>query len=133
MLFIFRNKIRTRSLTTNQEGGTFISEKWPDLLFYVTFGIVIVNTVPVQGIFLVFILLIAPAAIAGLFTLNWQKRIIWSWVIGAAGSILGIYLSYTLNISNGPAIVCILGTSALIIAFLKLFIRKNDAKDLKLK
>jgi zinc/manganese transport system permease protein len=133
VLFIFRNKIRTRSLTTNQEGSTFFSEKWPDFLFYVTFGIVIVNTVPVQGIFLVFILLIAPAAIAGLFTLKWQKRIIWSWVIGAAGSILGIYLSYTLNISNGPAIVCILGTSALIIAFLKLFIRKNDAKDLKLK
>ena len=130
VLFIFRNKIRARSLTKDQEGGTLISEKWPDLLFYVTFGIVIVNTVPVQGIFLVFILLIAPAAIAGLFTLNWQKRIIWSWAIGAAGSILGIYLSYTLNISNGPAIVCILGTSALILAFLKLFVRKNDVKNL---
>lgn len=130
VLFIFRKKIRARSLTTNQEGGTFISEKWPDLLFYVTFGIVIVNTVPVQGIFLVFILLIAPAAIAGLFTLNWKKRIIWSWVIGAAGSVLGIYLSYTLNISNGPAIVCILGTSVLIIAFLKLFIRKTYVKNL---
>jgi len=130
VLFIFSKKIKARSMTTNHEGGTFISEKWPDLLFYVTFGIVIVNTVPVQGIFLVFILLIAPAVIAGLFTLNWKKRIIWSWVIGAAGSILGIFLSYTLNISNGPAIVCILGTSALIIAFLKLFIRKNYAKDL---
>ncbi len=129
VLFVFRNKIKTRSLTTNQEGGTFLSEKWPDLIFYVTFGIVIVNTVPVQGIFLVFILLIAPAAIAGLFAMNWQKRIIWSWAIGAAGSIMGIYMSYTLNISNGPAIVCILGTSALIIAFLRLFIRKKYAKN----
>ena len=130
VLFIFRNKIRARSLTKDQEGGTIISERWPDLLFYVTFGIVIVNTVPVQGIFLVFILLIAPAAIAGLFTLNWQKRFIWSWVIGATGSILGIYLSYALNISNGPAIVCILGSTVLIIAFLKLFIRKKNTINL---
>ena len=125
VLFIFRKRIRGRSLAANQQDGAINSEKWPDLVFYVTFGIVIVNTVPVQGIFLVFILLIAPAAIAGLFKLSWQNRIIWSWVIGAAGSILGIYLSYTLNISNGPAIVCILGTSVLIIAFLKLFIRKK--------
>lgn len=133
ILIIFRNKIRSRSLATKKDEGFSASEKWPDLLFYVTFGIVIVNTVPVHGIFLVFILLIAPAAIAGLFARNFHSRFIWSWVIGAAGSILGIYLSYSLNISNGPAIVCILGTSALIIAFLKLLIGKRYLKNAEFK
>ncbi|OFY66677.1 MAG: hypothetical protein A2Y71_09050 [Bacteroidetes bacterium RBG_13_42_15] len=128
VIFISDKKIRACTLDADKAGGISISERWPDLLFYVTFGIVIVKTVPVQGIFLVFILLIAPAAIAGLFTSNWQKRIIWSWVIGAAGCVIGISLSFMLNISNNPAIVCILGISALIIAFLKLLMKKKYAK-----
>jgi zinc/manganese transport system permease protein len=123
VLLIYEKKIKARTLISNQNHKNSFSEKWPDLLFYVTFGIVIVNTVPVQGIFLVFILLIAPAAIAGLFTVSWKKRIIWSWIIGAAGSAAGIALSYTLNISNGPAIVCILGIAALVLAFLKLLLK----------
>jgi zinc/manganese transport system permease protein len=92
-----------------------------ELVFYITFGIIIVKAVPVLGIFLVFILLIAPAAIVRLYTDNWNKRILWSWLAGAAGSIIGMYSSYQLNISNGPAIVCLLGVVALILTFLKLF------------
>jgi zinc/manganese transport system permease protein len=128
VLLVFEKKIRAYTFNTSKAGGNMISEGWPDLVFYVTFGIVIVKTVPVQGIFLVFILLIAPASIAGLFTQNWQKRIFWSWVIGAAGSVAGIFLSYTLNISNGPAIVCLLSISALVLAFLKLFMKKKYPK-----
>lgn len=129
VLFIFEKRIRAISLHPDRAGIKALSERWPDLLFYVTFGIVIVKTVPIQGIFLVFILLIAPAAIAGLLTSSWRKRIIWSWIIGAAGSVAGISLSFVLNISNGPAIVCILGISALIIAFLKLLVKKKYVKE----
>jgi ABC-type Mn2+/Zn2+ transport system permease subunit len=92
-----------------------------ELIFYITFGIVIVKAVPIAGIFLVFILLIAPAASACLFYTNWKKRFILSWIIGIAGSIIGMYLSYNLNISNGPAIVCVLGLTVFILAFIKLF------------
>lgn len=97
-----------------------------DLIFYITFGIVIVKAVPVMGIFLVFILLIGPASIARIFIENWRKRIIWSWIIGAAGSLAGIYLSYSLNISNGPAIVSLIGISAYLAAFIKLFINRKS-------
>ncbi|MBN2213638.1 MAG: metal ABC transporter permease [Bacteroidales bacterium] len=129
VLFIFEKRIRNLTLNQDRAGEKPLSERWPDLLFYVTFGIVIVKTVPIQGIFLVFILLIAPAAIAGLLVSSWQKRIFWSWIIGAAGSVMGISLSFMLNISNGPAIVCILGLSTLIIAFLKLLMKKRPAKE----
>jgi len=91
-----------------------------ELLFYISFGVVIVKAVPIAGIFLVFILLIAPTAIATLFTQNWKKRLIWSWIIGFIGSVVGIYLSYSLNISNGPAIVCLLGLAVFIFAFIRL-------------
>ncbi|MBN1820057.1 MAG: metal ABC transporter permease [Prolixibacteraceae bacterium] len=99
-----------------------------ELVFYITFGIVIVKAVPIAGIFLVFILLVAPTAAITLFTSNWKKRFIGSWVIGVVGSVLGIYISYVFNISNGPAIVCLLGISVFILAFVKLF-RKQTLKS----
>ncbi len=104
----------------NQNPKKLISEKAYDLLFYLTFGIVIVKSVLVGGIFLVFILLIAPSAAVTLFTGHWNGRIIWSWVIGIVGSASGILLSYSLDISNGPAIVCLLGLLVFLLAFIRL-------------
>jgi len=95
-----------------------------ELLFYVTFGIVIVKAVAIGGIFLVFTLLIAPASAATLFTQKWKNRFIWSWIIGTLGSIFGIYISYVLNISNGPAIVTLLGAVVFLLAFAKLAAQK---------
>jgi len=91
-----------------------------ELVFYITFGVVIVKTVPIAGIFLVFILLVAPTAAISLFTNNWKKRFIGSWIIGFLGSVIGIYLSYSFNISNGPTIVCLLGILVFVLAFIKL-------------
>ncbi len=99
-----------------------------DLIFYITFGIVIVKSVPVMGIFLVFILLIGPASISRIFISSWNGRIIWSWIIGSAGSIIGIYISYSLNISNGPAIVSLIGIAAYLAAFARLYLHKNGRK-----
>jgi zinc/manganese transport system permease protein len=102
-----------------------------ELIFYVTFGVVIVKAVPIGGVFLVFTLLIAPTAAATLFTQNWRSRFIWSWVIGILGSFSGLYISYSLNISNGPAIVCLLGIFTFLLAFLKLLSKKIRSWQLK--
>jgi len=91
-----------------------------DFLFYLTFGFVVVKAVLTAGIFLVFTLLIAPSAAAMIFNQSWKARLIWSWIIGTAGSITGILLSYYLNISNGPAIVVLLGLLVFILAFVKI-------------
>ena len=96
-----------------------------ELIFYITFGIVVVRAVPIGGIFLVFVLLIAPTAMATLFTRKWSYRFIWSWIIGIIGSIIGIYLSYDMNISNGPAIVCLLGIIVFVLAFAKIILGKT--------
>jgi ABC-type Mn2+/Zn2+ transport system permease subunit len=95
-----------------------------ELIFYITFSVVIVKAVPVGGVFFVFMLLIAPTAAATLFTQNWKKRFIWSWIIGILGSISGMYLSYTMNISNAPAIVTLLGVTVFLLAFGKLAAQK---------
>jgi zinc/manganese transport system permease protein len=101
-----------------------------ELIFYITFGIVIVKAVPIGGIFMVFILLIAPTAAATLFTRSWKKRFIWSWIIGIAGSVLGMLASYRLNISNAPAIVTLLSLTVFILAFIRLAAGKFKTKNI---
>jgi len=107
-----------RSISMNNSNNYSIRKaRLYDMLFYMTFGIVIVKAVPIGGVFLVFILLIAPAASITLFTNNWKKRLVGSWILGSAGSITGILISHGLNISNGPAIVCLLGILTVALTF----------------
>ena len=94
-----------------------------------TFAIVVVKAVPMAGIFLVFTLLIAPAAIATTFTQSWKKRLIWSWIIGVVGTVFGMLISYNANISNGPAIVCLLGISVFVFAYAKVLFTKSKRLD----
>ena len=94
--------------------------KLVNLLFYITFGMVVVKAVLIGGIFMVFTLLIAPSTAAAMYSKEWKGRLIWSCVIGITGTVTGILLSYLLNISNGPAIVCLLGSLVFILAFIKI-------------
>ena len=94
------------------------SRRFYDLLFYITFGIVVVEAVKIGGIFLVFMVLIAPAAIAQFFTQSWGRRFVISWVSGLFGSLIGIYISYRYNFPNGPTIVCTLGIMLIAVALL---------------
>jgi len=98
-----------------------IQKRSLNLLFCFTFAIVVVKAVMIGGIFLVFTLLIAPSTAASLFLKSWKGRLIWSWIIGAIGTVLGIVISYSLNISNGPAIVCLLGFLVFSLALIKIF------------
>lgn len=118
---LFGQTFRNISLNNHNSKNRFRIKAY-DLLFYLTFGIVIVKAVLVGGIFLVFILLIAPSAAAALFRYNWRSKIIWSWIIGIIGSATGIFLSYSLDISNGPAIVCLLGLLVFMLAFIRLLL-----------
>jgi len=100
--------------------GLQLRDKLYNLLFYTTFCIVVVKSVQIGGIFLVFTLLIAPSVAAALYFQSWKSRLVWSWLIGIIGTVAGILLSYSLNISNGPAIVVLLGLLVFILAFIKL-------------
>lgn len=87
-----------------------------DLLFYLTFGLVVTSSVQIAGVLLVFSFLIVPAVGAVLFTEKLSSRLILGWSMGGAASFLGIFLSYYLDLPTGATIVSVFGGS-LILAF----------------
>jgi len=95
-----------------------------ELVFYITFGIVVVQSVKIGGIFMVFMYLIGPAAMTHFITENWRKRFFLSWIFGFLGSLIGLFVSFKYSFSNGPTIVCTLG---LMLFFIALF-SKNPNK-----
>ena len=76
-----------------------------DLLFYLSFGVVITSSVQMAGILLVFSFLIVPALCSMLFFQGLQGRIFFGWVIGTLTSVAGIAASYFWDLPTGPAIV----------------------------
>jgi len=69
--------------------------------------LVTVSALQTVGIILVVAMLITPAATAFLWTNRLAVMLILAALIGAVVSVIGLYLSYTLNWASGPAIVLV--------------------------
>jgi len=73
------------------------------LLILVAMTVVVL--IRVVGIILVLALLTAPAAVAGLLTNSFGRRIFYSILFGAIFCLAGLWLSYVMNIASGACIV----------------------------
>lgn len=80
-----------------------------DLLFYLTFGLVVTSSVQIAGVLLVFSFLIVPAVAATLFFQSFSRRLLMGWGVGFAASFFGVLLSYYLDLPTGAAVVCSFG------------------------
>ncbi|MCP4873779.1 MAG: metal ABC transporter permease [Proteobacteria bacterium] len=78
-----------------------------DLLFYASFGLAITAIVRLVGVLLVFSYLIIPGAVASLFAQSVRGRLITTWSIGAAVSVVGLLFGY--EHPPGPVIVACFG------------------------
>ena len=80
---------------------------WWDFLFYAAFGVVVTFSVKAAGVLLVFAFLIVPSLTAILaLKRNWT-RIVFGWIFGAVGCVLGLEASLRLDWSAGPCIVAV--------------------------
>jgi ABC-type Mn2+/Zn2+ transport system permease subunit len=80
----------------------------PELLRFVMLGLLaltIVVSLQTVGVGLVAALLVTPAATAYLLTRRLWTMMLVAALIGAASSVVGLYLSYYLNVASGAAIV----------------------------
>lgn len=126
--YVFRR--RFIELSTDKNNGSGDGSTLWDFLFYFTLGLVIVEAVKVLGVFLVFSLLVAPAAVAMIFLAGWTARFLAAWLIGSLASIAGIFAAYYWNLPNGPSIVTTLGALMIVAAALRALLpgtRKESA------
>jgi zinc/manganese transport system permease protein len=87
-----------------------------DVVFYVSFALVVTSSVRIAGVLLVFSYLIVPAALAGLLAVNLHRRLLIAWGLGALLTAVGLYASWTLDLPTGPAIVTAFGAAVALAA-----------------
>ncbi len=83
------------------------------ILLLCLIALTVVILIKVVGLILVIALLTLPAAVAGLFTRNLRKMMGWAIVLGLLFTIVGLVISYNLNLPSGAMIIIIAGSSYL--------------------
>jgi manganese/iron transport system permease protein len=76
-------------------------------LLLVLLALVIVISIQAVGVALVLAMLVTPASAAYLITRRLPPMMLISATLGTIGGLLGLYLSYYLDIASGPAIVLV--------------------------
>lgn len=109
-------------------GSSFHKEKhssylW-DFLFYALFGIVITSSVSIAGILLVFAFLVVPALISLNFSNSISKQLLIGWGIGIVLCLIGMLISYILDLPAGAVLVVVFTAIPLfLLPFLSKFFR----------
>jgi zinc/manganese transport system permease protein len=87
-----------------------------DLVFYVSFALVVTSSVRIAGVLLVFSYLIVPAALAGVLVTDLRRRLFLAWTLGAVLTAAGLYASWRWDLPTGPAIVTAFGAATALVA-----------------
>jgi zinc/manganese transport system permease protein len=103
-----------------------------DFLFYLTFGFVIAFSVKVAGVILVFVFLVAPAIMAFMITERLIYQLLIGWGMGTLVTVIGLYLSYVVDLPSGPSVVCFYGIT-LVGGALIVYLVKSRSKPKALK
>ncbi len=90
-------------------------KKFWDFLFYASFAVVVTSSVKICGVLLVFIFLVVPSVFAALITDRIGMRLLYGWIFGLFGSLLGIIFSFWLDTPTGATIVVTFGLLLLVV------------------
>jgi zinc/manganese transport system permease protein len=105
---IFRKKFLTISLDPEGAQASGMNIHFWDMLFYMSFGVVITKSVAIVGVLLVFSYLVVPAVIAQMWSTTVRGRLLFGWFVAVLASTLGILWSFYSDYPTGPAVVVML-------------------------
>src|SRR5512143_493767 len=121
--FVFRRKFLAISMDHEKAEREGLSVRFWDFLFYASFGFVVTSSVLIAGVLLVFCYLIVPSVAAMLYADRVGPRLAIGWTMGTVVSALGIYLSVTLDLPTGAAMVCTFGLVLILMATVRPMLR----------
>jgi manganese/iron transport system permease protein/iron/zinc/copper transport system permease protein len=82
-----------------------VRTQWVDTLFALVLAATLIASMQILGVTLIAAALIIPAITARLLTDSFNRMTIISTVVGAVTGLVGMYLSYYLDIASGASIV----------------------------
>lgn len=109
--YLLRDRFLLVSMHPDQAAQQGLRVWFWDLLFYLSFGLVITSSVQMGGILLVFSFLIVPALCSMLFFSGLRARLLLGWLLGMLVSSAGIAASYQWDLPTGPMIVATFGVA----------------------
>ncbi|HVM80932.1 MAG TPA: metal ABC transporter permease [Stellaceae bacterium] len=118
--------IRRPLLALSEEGGAAGRPAWQvaawDLVFYLSFGVVVTSSVAAAGVLLVFCFLIIPAVVGMLFTRRIGPALLIGWGAGIAASAAGLLGSFLLDLPTGAAMVLTFALALAMAGAVRLFV-----------
>ena len=106
---LFRRKFLAISLDPEAAEASGMKIRLWDILFYMSFGLVITRSVAIVGVLLVFSYLVVPAVIAQMWSDTVRGRLLFGWGVAILASSAGILWSFYSDYPTGPAVVVMLG------------------------
>ena len=98
--------------------------RW-ELLFFVSFAVVITLAVNVAGVLMVFAFLILPAFSASLVAGTFGQRLLLGWGLAVIGSLVGLWLSFVGDLPTGAIVVTVLGMSPIVAGMVRVICYKK--------
>jgi zinc/manganese transport system permease protein len=99
-----------------------------DLVFYLSFGVVVTSSVATAGVLLVFCFLIVPALVGSLFSSHIGVALVIGWIAGAAASAAGIFGSFLLDAPTGAVTVVTFAAVLLVAGAIRAFVTAPAAE-----
>lgn len=114
--------------TERQTPGSSTGLLWMwDVVFFLSFGLVVTSSVSVAGVLLVFSFLIVPALIGSLFSQRLQVVLFVGCGVGIVASAFGLGSAYVLDLPAGAAMVAALGLFLLAAGLARVLIFSRQA------
>lgn len=87
-----------------------VKTEWVDTLFSLALAAALIASMQILGVTLIAAALVIPAITARLLTDSFNRMVILSTVIGMITNLIGIYLSYYIDVASGATIVLVQAT-----------------------
>jgi zinc/manganese transport system permease protein len=124
---IFRRRFLAISLNPEAAEASGLNIRLWDILFYMSFGVVIVKSVAIVGVLLVFSYLVVPAVIAEMWETTVRGKLLLGWVMAILASSAGIVWSFYFDYPTGPAVVVMLSIF-LVVSSIVYYVRHASTK-----
>lgn len=119
--WIFRRQLLGSSF--HRKGNVWF---W-DFMFYALFGVVITSSTSIAGVLLVFSFLIVPSVLSTMFFKSLKARLFFGWTVGSSVSLIGMFVSYKLDLPVGAVLVVLLTAIPILIIPFLIFTSKRSA------